>query len=102
MLTGRLFFFGIKAAGGAKLTSHVHLVSRLRVLGASSPVPNMSSWHRDNFTSRLLTCLGTCPKVDSCLTFDFYCGGGGYCTTITFISPILDTVFAVQAFSSCL
>jgi len=33
-----------KAAGGVKLTTHLHLVSKSRILGAIPPLPNTPSW----------------------------------------------------------
>jgi hypothetical protein len=47
---------GVKAGGGVKLTTHFHLVPRLRMRGAIPLLPNMPSWrdaqlkHRDIFT----------------------------------------------------
>jgi len=37
-------FPGDKAAGVVKLTSHFHLVPRLRMRGYIPPFPNMPSW----------------------------------------------------------
>jgi hypothetical protein len=49
-------FPGGKAAGGVKLTTHLHIVSRSRLRGAIPPLPQyvFIAWclvkHRDNFT----------------------------------------------------
>jgi len=40
----RLFPTGVKAAGGVKLTTHLHLVPRLRMRGYIHPLPHTSSW----------------------------------------------------------
>jgi hypothetical protein len=56
-------FPGVKAAGGVKLTTHLHLAPRLRMRVAISPIPQyvFMAWclvkHRDNFTFTLLDIL---------------------------------------------
>jgi len=44
-----------KAAEALSLTTHLHLLSRLRISGSISSLPHMPSWrqHRDNFTFTL-------------------------------------------------
>jgi len=39
-------FFPGEKRPGVKLTAHLHLVPRLRMRGATSPLPSTSSWHR--------------------------------------------------------
>jgi hypothetical protein len=34
-----------KSGQGMKLTTHLHLVQRLRIHGAKPPLPNTSLWH---------------------------------------------------------
>jgi hypothetical protein len=46
-------FYGVKSAGRYKLTTYLHLVPRLRMSGAISPLPT-SSW-RDVFVSTRIT-----------------------------------------------